>query len=80
MGNAWNGKWAGGRTYVANGKTVFVIEKTRHGRRYTTPLDAPGEREAHAKLALLERDREAFLTRAQATEGRAAEAVWRPRT
>jgi hypothetical protein len=25
------GEWAGGRTYVANEKTVFVIEKMRHG-------------------------------------------------
>jgi integrase len=72
----WNGKWAGGRTYVANGKTVFVIEKMRHGRRYTTPLVVGDEREALAELALFERDPEAYLTRAQANERRAAEAVY----
>lgn len=76
MGIEWTGKWAGGRTYVANGSTVFVIEKMRHGRRYTTPLDVSSQREALAELALFERDPEAYLTRAQAKERRAAEAVY----
>jgi hypothetical protein len=53
-----SGSWAGGRTSVANGVTVFVIEKTRHGARYTTRLDVSGEREALAELALFERDPE----------------------
>jgi integrase len=75
MAIEWTGKWAGGRTYVANEKTVFVIEKMRHGRRYTTPLDVAGEREALAELALFERDPQAYLTRAQTKERRAAEAV-----
>lgn len=59
---------------------VFVIEDAARAS-YSTPLDAAGEREALAELVLLERDPEAYLTRAQARERRAAEAcTWRART
>lgn len=72
----WTGTWTGGRTYESDDRTVFVIEKMRHGRRYTTPLEVGTEKEALAELALFERDPEAYLTRAQAKERRAAEAVY----
>jgi hypothetical protein len=48
----WTGTWAGGRTYEFDGRTVYVIEKMHHGRRYSTPLEAGSEREALAELAL----------------------------
>ncbi len=36
----WTGTWTGGRTHEADDRTIFVtIEKMRHGRRYTTPLE-----------------------------------------
>ncbi len=63
MAIEWTGSWAGGRTYVANGETVLVIEKMRHGQRYSTRLAASGEREALAELALFERDPEVGLIR-----------------
>ncbi len=57
---------------VANGKPVFVNERDAARPSYSTPHDVAGEREALVGLAL---DPEAYLTRAQAKERRAAEAV-----
>ncbi len=75
MATKWNGTWGGGRTYEVDGRTVFVIEKMRHGRRYTTPLDAGNVREALAELALFDRDPEGYRTRRSQAAQRAAEEV-----
>jgi integrase len=71
----WSGTWAGGRKYVSNGRTVFVIERMRLGRRYTQRLDAGSEPEALAELALFERDPDGYVTRREELERRAANAV-----
>lgn len=76
MDRKWTGKWVGGRSYQANGQTIYVIEKMRHGRRYTIPLEAGNERQALAELALFDRDPEAYLTRQEAGERAAAAAVF----
>jgi transposase-like protein len=75
-GTNWGPRWQGGRTYGENGKTFYVIEKMRHGRRYTTPLDVGSEREALAELALFERDPEGYTTRRLDAIRRAAQAVY----
>lgn len=63
----WNGKWSGGRTYVTkDGRTVYVIQKDVHGSTRTIALDARNEAEALSELALFNRDRAAYLTKAQA--------------
>jgi transposase-like protein len=50
MATKLTGRWQAGRTYQTDrSPTVFVIEKMRHGRRYTTPLDVESEREALAE-------------------------------
>jgi hypothetical protein len=53
-----------------------VIEKMRHGRRYTTPLEASTEKGALAELALFDRDPNSYETRRQAHEKRDAEVVY----
>ena len=71
MATNFTGRWQGGRTYLTDdGRTVFVVEKMRHGRRYTTPLDVGSEREALAEFALFVRDPERYVT----TRGRRASA------
>lgn len=75
MATHWTGTWGGGRTYEADGRTVYVIEKMRHGRRYTTPLDVGSVREALAELALFDRDPEGYRTRRREAEQRAQEEV-----
>jgi len=70
MGTRWSRSWSGGRVYEVDGHPVFVIEKMRHGRRYTTPLEVGSEREALAELALFERDPEGYLTRQNAAAER----------
>jgi len=62
-GTNWGARWQGGRTYGEDGRTVYVVEKMRHGRRYTTPLDVGSEREALAELARFERDPEGYTPR-----------------
>ncbi len=55
MEHTWTGKWVGGRSYEADGQTVYVIERMQHGRRYTIPIEAGNERQALAELALFDR-------------------------
>ena len=74
-GRALAGFWAGGRVYELDGRTVYVIEKMRHGRRYTTPLEVANEREALAELALFDRDPEVYVTPAEDAGRLSAEAV-----
>ena len=76
MAAHWTGKWPGGRTYERDGRTVFVVERMRHGRRYTIPLDVGSERQALAELALFERDPEGFATRGEAAEQRVVASVF----
>jgi integrase len=76
MATKFTGRWQGGRTYeTSDGRTVFVIERMRHGRRYTTPLDVGTKREALAELALFERDPDAYTTRVADAGLRASEVV-----
>jgi len=71
----WSGTWAGGRKYEASGRTVFVIERMRLGRRFTHRLEVEGIREALAELALFDRDPEGYTSRRDAATREAATAV-----
>ena len=52
--------WQSGRTNrTRNNRTVYAMEKMRHGGRYTTPLEAGNEWDALSELASCERDPEA---------------------
>jgi len=60
-------RWRGELHETAEGRAVIVIEGMRHGRRYTTPLDAGSTGEALVEVALVERDPQGYVSRR--TEG-----------
>lgn len=64
---AWTEAWKGGRVYLdRDGQRRYVIERMRHGRRYTLTL-AAGVTDPEAELALFKRDPEGYSRRNVAT-------------
>jgi integrase len=72
----WTGRWAGGRTWLdRHGNTRWQLERMHNGARYSKRLSARNESDALAELALFDRDPDAYLTKAEAAEKAASEAV-----
>jgi integrase len=72
----WNGKWAGGRTYLRkDGSTAWVLDKMVNGVAHTITLDAKSEEEAKAELALFRRDPVGYRVRSEAASQSLGEMV-----
>jgi integrase len=62
----WTGSWAGGRTYQnKEGETVYQLERSVSGVRYSIKLEVGNERAALAELALFDRDPVGYRARVQ---------------
>ncbi|WP_257455632.1 tyrosine-type recombinase/integrase [Archangium lipolyticum] len=73
----WTGSWAGGRTYQnKEGETVYQLERSVSGVRYSIKLEVGSERAALAELALFDRDPVGYRAQVQSAGAPQGSAVF----